>query len=168
MRTSILFSTTILIFLIFGCTTHSNKEIRMVIGNFYKNHKGDFRTVDKTLLTQDLSSLIDKAIAREMCEAENMIKSDFPSDKPLMIEGDIFTSLYEGHDSYKIRGIKMNGNKATAIVEFSNTSYPEPWNDEVLLVKEKGWKIDNVIFKAQMVDMESTKEVLLELINNNN
>jgi len=153
---------------IISCSTGSNsleKDISSVVDTFFRNYKGDFRTVDRTLLTQDLLTLIDKAIAKELFEAKKMKESNFPSDKPLMIEGDIFTSLYEGQKSFNIREIKIEENKASVTIQFANSLYEKTWEDQVLLMKDKDWKIDNVVFKGQTVNIKSTKEILLGLIN---
>ncbi|MEG0852210.1 MAG: hypothetical protein RSH24_20225, partial [Flavobacterium sp.] len=91
MKISVILVISLLFLTISSCTTNSSKEISSVVDTFYKNYNTDFRTAERTLLTQDLSNLIDKAIAKEIFEAEKIKKSNFPSDKPLMIEGDIFT-----------------------------------------------------------------------------
>lgn len=165
MKTSVILFISLLFLTISSCTTDSSKEISSVVDTFYKNYNTDFRTAERTLLTQDLSILIDKAIAKEIYEAEKIKKSNFPSDKPLMIEGDIFTSLYEGQNSFKIGEIKTEENKATVTVHFTNTFYKITWEDQVVLIKDKYWKIDNVIFKRKKSNVKSTKEELLRFIN---
>ena len=82
-----------------------------------------------------------------------------------MIEGDIFTSLYEGHNAFTIDEITIEKHQAKVLVEFSNYTYKQKWTDEVILVNENGWKIDNVIFKAYNPTLKNTKEILLGLIN---
>ena len=82
-----------------------------------------------------------------------------------MIEGDVFSSLYEGQDAVKIGDIKIEGNKATAEVEFTNTEYKLTWKDVVILVQENGWKIDDVLYTGHKVDVKGTKDGLLSLIN---
>ncbi|SUI98148.1 Uncharacterised protein [Sphingobacterium spiritivorum] len=150
------------VFLI-SCSKNENTEIRKTLTDFF-NKKVHYGAVDRELISPDLDSLIDKAIAREKDDAEKVAKSDHPSDKPLMIEGDIFTSLYEGQDTFQIDSIKVKGDTAFVVVQFANTGYKESWKDEVVLIKKKTWRVDNVYF-GEDKDLKSTKDVLKQLIN---
>lgn len=154
----------LLIFLFTNCSTTSHEEIKRSVNTFFKAQQ-DFRTIDKNLMTQELSVLIDKAVAREELEVEKIKKSEFPTDKPLCIEGDVFTSLYEGADSLNIIDIKTEENKATVLVEFTNKQYKHSWKDEVHLVNDMGWKIDNIVFKGEDVNSKSTKDLLQAFID---
>jgi hypothetical protein len=165
MKLSIHFFSLLLITL-FSCSSHNpQQDISQVIESFFKNYHNDYRTVDKQFLSKELYDLIDKAIAREKAEEEKVKNSEFPEDKPLMIEGDVFSSLYEGQDAVKIGDIKIEGNKATAEVEFTNTEFKLTWKDVVILVQENGWKIDDVLYTGHKVDVKGTKDGLLSLIN---
>lgn len=164
MKTLAFLISTLLLLLFWNCSNPQKKEITTTLNTFFKS-KNDFRTIDKALMTKDLASLIQKALEREALEVEKIKNSKFPTDKPLCIEGDVFSSLYEGQDSLKILEIKINGTKATALLEFTNTQYKETWKDEVILLNENGWKIDNVFFKGNEPTSNSTKELLLNLIN---
>lgn len=164
MKTLTLLLSTLFLFSIFSCSDPVKNEISTSINNFFKSPK-DFRSIDKNMMTKELGELIQKAVDRELLEVEKIKKSEFPTDKPLCIEGDVFSSLYEGQDSLKILGIKIKNNKATATLELTNTQYKETWKDEVLLKNENGWKIDNVIFKGIEPTSKSTKDILLSFIN---
>lgn len=155
---------TLLVFVFASCSRASDKEIKKAVTEFFKNPK-DFRSIDKSLMTQELSDLIQKAVKREEMEVEKVEKSEFPTDKPLCIEGDVFTSLYEGQDSLNVLDIKTEENKATVLVEFTNKQYKHSWKDEVILINDKGWKIDNIVFKGEDVNSKSTKELLQSFIN---
>ncbi len=154
----------LLLLTIYSCSDHSKQEITSEINSFYQNYKGDFRSVDKKLMSNDLADLIAKSISKEELEAEKVKESEYPTDKPLMIEGDVFSSLYEGQDAYKIGEIKVEENKATAFIEFSNSIYKEHWKDELVLVNENGWKIDDVIYSGHKIEAESAKEGLKNFI----
>lgn len=78
----------------------------------------------------------------------------------MMIEGDIFTSLYEGAEQFEINSIKAEGNKAIAIVKFTNSTFQQNWVDEVLLIKQDSWLIDNVAFKSNEPGLLTTKDIL--------
>ncbi len=155
-----------LLFLIFtGCTAKSEENAGDVVTAFYTSYNGDFRTADKGLLTQDLSGLIAKAIAKEKFTAYEKEKDSLGNDKALMIDGDIFTGSGKGEDSFKIIDIQAKGSKATVTIEFTNVNDNTIWKDEMLLVKEKKWKIDNVLFKGEKAKGNNTKLVLTRFIN---
>ena len=95
-----------------------------------------------------------------------MKESDFPTDKPMMIEGDVFTSLYEGQDSVSIEEILMEGQVAHVKVMFQNTAYNHKWSDQIILIKENNtWKIDNVVYEGQQQDIPDLQSNLKNLIN---
>lgn len=166
MKKNILLSLIVLLGLLFSqCTNNAQHEIEKTLEAFYKTHRTDYRKADKSLLSKPLAELITKASAREDAEAEKTKNSENPTDKPLMIEGDIFTSVYEGQDSLSIGSITINGKQAVAHVNFKNTQNNLSWKDEVVLVNEDGWKIDNVLFKNDDQPIKNTQEMLLGLIN---
>jgi hypothetical protein len=144
--------------LIHGCGKSAETEVSEVIGKFYSSSKM-FRDVDRGLLSADLSNMVVRAREFEQRDAEQVRGSQFPTDKPHMIEGDIFTSLYEGQDGFRIKSINVNDASASVLVEFSNSAYGQRWEDQVMLTNEKGWKIDNVIFYEGR-NGSSTKDVL--------
>lgn len=165
MKTAILIFSSLFISVLFSCSSDSKPAINKVVDTFFKNYKSDYRKVDHSLLSKELSDLIDKAVAREILEEEKVKNSDFPTDKPLMIEGDVFTSLYEGQDSYKIENITIEDKKATVTVEFANSEFKVTWKDEVVLVNENGWKIDDVLYTGNKVDVKGAKDALSSLIH---
>ena len=151
---------TLLLFIhmIHGCGKGNETEVSEVIGKFYVTAKM-FRDVDQKLLSADLSNMVTRAREFERRDADRIKASQYPSDKPHMIEGDIFTSLYEGQDGVRIKEVKINDTNAFALVEFSNAAYGQKWDDQVVLTNENGWKIDNIIFFAGR-NGTSTKDVL--------
>lgn len=69
---------------------------------------------------------------------------------PPLVEGDLFTSLFEGATSYKV--LSCDAKTLSCMVEFS---YVEPtkgpsaitWKDKVYLVKDsRGWLVDDIEF----------------------
>jgi hypothetical protein len=79
---------------------------------------------------------------------------------PPMLEGDIFSSLFEGATAWKIGACQVEGNKgdgkiARCPVALTYTPPPAPkakpanWNDTVVVVNTpQGWKVDDVIYDA--------------------
>lgn len=151
--------------LLVNCSSPESKVTR-VVNKFYSEYEHNFRIVNKQYVSDHLYGLILKAKEIENEDAMLIKNSAFPTDKPLLIEGDVFTSLYEGHTSFTIKKTTITGNKATTIVEFKNKKYNQTWEDEVQLVNEKSkWKIDDVIFKKEISSFGSTQQCLDQIIN---
>lgn len=149
MKTKILFFPLIVIMLLFSCNNTQSDGITKVVNKFYKYYKGKYVGADKGLLSASLAVLIDKALEKEALSAAE-IRASKSTDKPAMIDGDIFTSQQEGYTGFKIGETKIEGDKAIVTVEFTNkTANNKAWKDDVVMVKENGaWKIDNVNYKG--------------------
>jgi hypothetical protein len=73
-------------------------------------------------------------------------------DAPPLIEGDLFSSQFEGFQTYQVGAC---GGSATAGRCSARLHYQAPgqkpvdWNDDVLLVKAQGqWKIDDIAYRG--------------------
>jgi hypothetical protein len=103
--------------------------------------------VDQSALSTELSSLLQQTLEAEKNDAIATKNGPFPTDKPLLIEGDIFSSLYEGRTNATVQSITIDEQKAKAVLALENKPYNTQWTDTVLLVNEnKVWKIDDVIY----------------------
>lgn len=105
--------------------------------------------VSGDLFSRDLKEALEVAINTSKADIEKVKKSDHPDEKPLIFEGAIFSSLYEGFTNYKIKSVTIHGKKAEVPVELEyNMAAPTvKWIDTIHLTDtEKGWKIDNIIF----------------------
>jgi hypothetical protein len=77
---------------------------------------------------------------------------------PPMLEGDIFSSLFEGATAWEVGACQATGKTARCLVALTysppstpNAKTPKPanWNDMVVLVNTpQGWKVDDVIYDA--------------------
>jgi hypothetical protein len=77
---------------------------------------------------------------------------------PPMLEGDIFSSLFEGAGAWKVGACQITGRTARCPVALNyvppllagrKAEKPANWNDTVLLVTTpQGWKVDDVIYDA--------------------
>lgn len=153
-------------FLVVGCGNNQEAEIKNVIEGFYSGYDGNFRTADTAMISKKLTDLISQAVEKEIYEAKKMKESDYPTDKPMMIEGDVFTSLYEGQDSVSIEEITVEGQVAYAKVMFQNTTYNHRWSDQIILIKENNkWKIENVAYGRQSQDIPDLQSNLKSLID---
>ena len=138
------------------------KEISGVINEFYaKGRIADYRYVNQQHLSSGLLQLIAAAAKKQTADSARL-KAIGSTDKPLMIEGDIFTSLLEGNTSQEIKGITIGDQASKATVEFVNNNYPQyKWCDSVLLIKEAGvWKIDDILYTKGKGAGKGTRDVL--------
>ncbi len=105
--------------------------------------------IPDSLFSQDLKKVLDEAISASKADIEKVKKSDHPDEKPLIFEGALFSSLYEGFTSYTIKSVKIQDKNAEALVafEYNMASPKETWMDTVHLTNTKdGWRVDNVTF----------------------
>jgi hypothetical protein len=70
-------------------------------------------------------------------------------EKPPMIEGDLFSSLFEGPTSFETGETRIESDRATVLVRFSyaDSGGTTSWSDQYELVRKPkgaGWAIDDV------------------------
>jgi hypothetical protein len=117
----------------------------------------------KPYITPELASLLKSAD-----DAEIKYKEDTKGDVPPLVEGDIFTSLFEGADSFKVLSCEAKDAKGSCSVEFKNNSAGDAktftWKDGIMLVKDKsGWLISDIQYKGDW-DF-AVKGTLTEMLN---
>jgi hypothetical protein len=118
---------------------------------------------DTTLLSKQLSHLVARAKEVEELDLQRVRNSEYPTDKPLLIEGEIFTSIYEGYSSFKLDKMEVENNTAKAVVVFLNEGYKLNWSDTLLLTNENGWKLNDVKYNK---DGGSLQKALTEFNSN--
>jgi hypothetical protein len=121
--------------------------------------------LDQRYLSAELYRLILEAKATEKLSRESILKSSAPTDKPLLIEGEQFCSLYEGFTGYSLENNYTYIDHAfTAFVNFENTHYKEKWRDTFQFIKEAdGWKLHDIVYGTKK-SPKSLKQVLAEFI----
>ena len=151
------------IFILSGCGVSKEKEVNKTIDSFFDSYQSNFRKADPTFITKNLSDKINQSIVKEKTSA-NQLKAIASSDKPLMIEGDIFTNLYEGYTQYKIVNTTVEEQKAYVTILFTNKNYDNiSWIDTVFLIKEKlVWKIDNVFYADKLKKTAASLQAYLD------
>lgn len=102
----------------------------------------------KPYITPELAGLLKSAE-----DAEIKYNWDTKGEVPPLVEGDIFTSLFEGADSFKVLSCDEKGESASCLLEFKNTNPGDgktfTWKDGVMLVKGKsGWLVSDVEYKG--------------------
>jgi hypothetical protein len=91
---------------------------------------------------------------RELITAAREVQQEFiarnPDEKPPFVEGDLFSSLFEGPTSFTMGAAKVSSRQASVLVRFTYVdSRPgmkgTTWQDRYLLTKVNGrWLIDDV------------------------
>lgn len=149
-----------------NCGNRQHQEISSTIDSFYtRSAAGDYRMANKSLLTPELADMIEAATSKQAASAA-ALKTAGSTDKPNMIEGDIFTSVLEGSTEHKVLSIIVNGTTAEATVQFNHTQYDNlQWSDRVQLQQINGaWKINDVIYAPGKGAGKSTREVLTQFL----
>ncbi|TKC10149.1 hypothetical protein FA048_08070 [Pedobacter polaris] len=129
--------------------TSAENEINSKIDSLFKDY--DFTST--AIYSTDLRNLLNEAIGMAKADAERILRSDHPTDKPRTMEDLTFTGVLDG-TKQKVKKIAITGNTAEAIVEIEASEaesegkiYPAViWETKVQLINENGWKIDNIIY----------------------
>jgi hypothetical protein len=71
-------------------------------------------------------------------------------DSPPLLEGDLFTSMFEGATSVQVGACSGDSAKGRCSVKLEyddRTAKPTTWNDTVLLVNTTtGWRVDDIVY----------------------
>jgi hypothetical protein len=105
-----------------------------------------------------LSPRLNRQLA-DAAAAQAHLSAKVKNAVPPVLEGDIFSSLFEGATSWKMGVCKTVAKTASCSVELTYVAPPPPpgrqpqkptnWNDTVLLVNtQQGWKVDDVVYDA--------------------
>lgn len=98
------------------------------------------------LVSAELSDLLNDAAVAEAAYAK-----ETKGESPPLVEGDLFTSLFEGAESYTLGACKTEGDAASCAVDLSYTDKRDnsklAWQDRLYLVREDGkWLVDDIEF----------------------
>ena len=108
-------------------------------------------------------------------EAEKKHEAATKGEEPPMVEGDLFTSLFEGASSFTIASCENDDVTAFCIVEFKYLNPGDKsevkWKDKVYLVKSnRGWAVDDIEYLGdwQFMHKGRLKNLLKEVIEEGN
>jgi hypothetical protein len=127
------------------------------------------QAIPDSLFSPELQKTLETAINVSKADIEKVKNSDHPDEKPLIFEGTIFSSLYEGYTGYKIQSISVNGKtaEASALFEYNMAAPKVIWTDTIYLINtQKGWKIDNITFDEKIAGSKDLKTNLTNFIRN--
>ncbi|ANF52443.1 hypothetical protein A0O34_18805 [Chryseobacterium glaciei] len=160
--------------------TSTDAEITQKVNTLYTTYgkSSDViygKPITKDLFSNELEKTFQEAINISKADVEKVKKSDHPTDKPLLMEGSTFTSLYEGFTTYKIKSIDVTestkpvGMMANVTVDFENSQVSPKitWTDTVHLVNaiDSGWKVDNITFSDKQAAGKDLKSNLQSFIS---
>lgn len=105
-----------------------------------------------------LQPLLSPALNRLLAEAA-AAQARFSAkikDSPPLIEGDLFSSMFEGATQSKLETCTININEARCPVAFSrmgSNGKSVSWTDTLLLVKtSQGWRVDDIAYGGGFQD----------------
>jgi hypothetical protein len=102
-----------------------------------------------------LSAHLNKELA-DAASAQARLTAKVKNAVPPVLEGDIFSSLFEGAGAWKIGACQTAGKTARCSVALSyippaagSKAKPANWTDTVVLADTpQGWKVDDVVYDA--------------------
>lgn len=152
--------------------TSTDIAITQKINNLYsqygKSNEAIYnQSIPDDLFSPELKKIIETAINASKADIKKVKNSDHPDEKPLIFEGAIFSSLYEGYTHYTVKNVTIKDQTAEALVQFEyDMSSPKVlWTDTVSLIDSgKGWKIDNIVFDKKVNHSKDLKTSLKEFI----
>lgn len=100
----------------------------------------------RPVVSKELFSLLSKAD-----NAEEYYAKKTKGESPPLVEGDLFTSLFEGAVSYEVKKCEVKDKSAQCMVVLKNTDPRDKsvvsWHDRVFLVRAgAGWRVDDIEF----------------------
>lgn len=119
----------------------------------------------RPVVSTGLFALLERAGA-----AEREYAHKTHNESPPLVEGDLFTSLFEGATSFRIEGCQPKTSSATCRVALISLDpaggKPVEWTDTVVLAKEGGaWRVSDVEFGGTWQFMHAGRLVgLLESV----
>lgn len=104
-----------------------------------------------------LSARLNKQLA-EAAAAQGRLTTKVRNAVPPVLEGDIFTALFEGATAWKVGMCQNDGKTAHCRVALryippaaSTKAKPANWSDTVVLVNTpQGWKVDDVVYDPSL------------------
>ena len=147
----------VLILLMAASISHAGESPESTVSGFYNTYvKLKTRGIPTAKELAGYKPYITPALAALLKSADDAgikYKAETKGEVPPLVEGDIFTSLFEGADSFKVLSCEEKGTNASCPVEFKNTNPGDgktfTWKDSAVLEKgESGWLISDIGYKG--------------------
>ena len=97
------------------------------------------RGVPDSLALDAVAPYLDSTLLGLLTDARHTrddFRRRFPSDKPPFVDGDMFSSLFEGNTSFAIRSTAARGETTLVVMAFTNSLQPPTvaWTDTLVVV----------------------------------
>jgi len=97
------------------------------------------RGVPDSLALDAVAPYLDSTLLGLLTDARHTrddFRRRFPSDKPPFVDGDMFSSLFEGNTSFAIRSTAARGDTTMVVMAFTNSLQPPTvaWTDTLVVV----------------------------------
>jgi hypothetical protein len=99
------------------------------------------------LITSDLNELFEAAR-----KTQAQFIKDHPDEKPPWADGDLFTSLFEGAQSFRLGRPIANGDRVEVPVHltYHQGGSTTRWSDVIVLVRDKNlWLVSDILLKGE-------------------
>lgn len=99
------------------------------------------------LITPDLNDLFEAAR-----KTQAQFIKDHPDEKPPWADGDLFTSLFEGAQSFRLGRPTANGDRVEVPVHltYHQGGSTTRWSDVIVLVRDKNrWLVSDILLKGE-------------------
>ncbi len=124
----------------------------------------------RRIISQRLAILLQRAAAAEQKYFETM-----KGEAPPLVEGDLFTSLFEGASLFSVNSCNTRRESATCLVDLKYTDPRDrsvvAWRDRVFLIRgQGGWAVDDIEFLGdwQFMHKGRLQGLLKEVIEEGN
>jgi hypothetical protein len=98
-------------------------------------------------LSDDLRRLFEKARDKQ----KRFVEENSADEKPPWADGDLFTSLFEGAQTFKIGKAKTRGayTQISVHLKYRENGETARWNDTLVLVEtNEGWRVWNILLNG--------------------
>ena len=97
------------------------------------------RGVPDSLALDAVAPYLDSTLLGLLTDARHTrddFRRRYPSDKPPFVDGDLFSSLFEGNTSFAIRSTVARGDTTMVVMAFTNSMQPPTvaWTDTLVVV----------------------------------
>jgi len=158
-----------------GDETHLQEQ---VIDGFYQQHlkmrHGGLPSTEELTQLQPYVSQNLLGVLSKAAETEVKYHAAGEESQAPLVDGDLFTSLFEGASSWSLENCDSDNQRATCLVKFiheNENGSNEHWQDKLVLVKEnQQWHIDDIQFlgSGQSSQQEYLSETLASIIKQYN
>lgn len=114
------------------------------------NVRGLPDAAQEKMLAPFLNPKLQQLVSTAKREQAKYIKQH-PDEKPPWIEGDLFSSLFEGAQSFVIGPVRIKGPRAEVDINLENREGGSivQWSDTLILQRdESGWRVWDIVFKG--------------------